>query len=648
MCGSDATFTRVILLPQGKFDEFIKGSAAKRREILRELAGFEIFERMRQQAQKQADLLKTEYEAVERQLDSLEAPTVESITEQQKELATLEQQLPTFNEAVLKAQKVLDDEEKLFKDITRLATLQQELASLNARGSEIENLLVRLQQAQTADQIKGNYALVQDARARHKQAQTATKLAQKCLTQAQAKLDLQKAKLDEAIAYQKVMEPQLKAREDALTSAKSYEYQRQQHETEVARAKKILAQRADMLALAVQELNNAKVNVQQASKQAEEEQKAIAQYSPGGTRLEHLKQVSPLLGSWKLIQAQTLKSRQRLEKTIQEKLTAFSTHQATVLKLEQAELALQEAQAAWEAAEVTNTLAIQKDHAAALRQTLHNGDSCPVCSGIYSESQIKPLPAVSLVDTTSLRNQKAATEKGQKATQNSSIKAEATLENLQHKELEARQDLATIEANLTDLQQQISTVLQTDSWEVDALLEELEVLQESDAKYHQAKAEEKQAAVVVRETQQALQSAHNTHATTTAESEAATKEVERWQQQLQIVELKLHELTQGQPYKTLLQALEREQQVLKLQLQQATESYQAAEKSAIQSEAENKQAGNAAASARIQQEQLQTTWEAALAGQGLPKRALFWLKLTLHSKLVGKKQSPITANKKFS
>jgi exonuclease SbcC len=44
------TFTRVIILPQGQFDEFLKGEASKRREILRQLAGFQIFEQMRKAA----------------------------------------------------------------------------------------------------------------------------------------------------------------------------------------------------------------------------------------------------------------------------------------------------------------------------------------------------------------------------------------------------------------------------------------------------------------------------------------------------------------------------------------------------------------------------------------------------------------------
>jgi exonuclease SbcC len=609
------TFTRVILLPQGKFDEFIKGSAAKRRDILRELAGFEIFERMRQQAQKQADLLKTEYEAVERQLASLEAPTVESVTEKKEELATLEQELPTLNELVLKAQKDLDEEEKLFADITRLASLQQELASLNARGDEIENLLVRLQQAQAADQIRGKYVLAKDAKARDKQAQTAALLAQECLTKAKAELAKQKAKLDQAIAHQKIVEPQLKAREDALASAKAYEYQRQQHEAEVARARKIQAQRAETLATMVQELDNAEVRVQAASNRAEEAQKAIAEYPPGGYRLQQLTRVAPLLSQWQILHKQLLCLTRKLETATAERGNALTTYQEAASKLEKVSLALKEAHTARQAAEAANT-------AAFLRMSLHTGDSCPVCSGVYPEMhQLPPLLKFSGDDIASLQKREAADSESHKKAQSDMTKTETALEFCRQKESESAYALEASQTELAGVQQQISAVLQASSWEVDALNQELEVMQESDAKHHRALVEQKDAAAMLRETQQALQSARNTHATAIVESEAATKEVERWQQQLQIVELKLHELTGSQPYKTLLQALEREQQALKLQLQQATESYQPAEKSAIQSEAENKQAGDAAASTRIQNEHLQTTWEAALATAGFTEES---------------------------
>ncbi|HEY9835796.1 MAG TPA: SMC family ATPase, partial [Vampirovibrionales bacterium] len=84
------TFTRVILLPQGQFDEFLKGNTGKRREILRQLAGFEIFERMRKETNDLARLLKQELAAIERQIADLEVPDAIAIQGQRSQLAALE------------------------------------------------------------------------------------------------------------------------------------------------------------------------------------------------------------------------------------------------------------------------------------------------------------------------------------------------------------------------------------------------------------------------------------------------------------------------------------------------------------------------------------------------------------------------------
>ena len=61
---------------------------------------------------------------------------------------------------------------------------------------------LRLHQAQAADQIKDNYALVKSARDRDKQAQASALSRQERLTQAEQELEQEKAKLDEVIAEQ--------------------------------------------------------------------------------------------------------------------------------------------------------------------------------------------------------------------------------------------------------------------------------------------------------------------------------------------------------------------------------------------------------------------------------------------------------------
>jgi exonuclease SbcC len=73
-------FTRSVVLPQGKFAEFLTGDAAKRRAILTELLGLELFKRMSQRANeiaKNAKVhLETKTELLEREYAGVDASAV--------------------------------------------------------------------------------------------------------------------------------------------------------------------------------------------------------------------------------------------------------------------------------------------------------------------------------------------------------------------------------------------------------------------------------------------------------------------------------------------------------------------------------------------------------------------------------------------
>jgi exonuclease SbcC len=615
------TFTRVILLPQGKFDEFIKGNKTKRREILRDLAGFEIFEKMRKQANEKATIVKKEYEFLERQLADLQLPSEVEFSEKEGELTTIEQQLPILNEEVLKIQKVLEQAEELFKNITRLASLQVELSQLNIKASDVSTLKLRLQEAQVADQIKDNYALVKSARDRDKQAQSRFLSAQQRLTQAKQQLEKQKAKLDEVIADQQIREPQLKAREEALNSAKNYDEQRQQHQIELVRIKDNQVQRKNNLDLAAQAFKDAQNSLEEATGQLQDAEVVLQEYLPGGMRLKQLKQVSPLLVNWKLLEEQTRKNQQKLEESNSQKQKAEKTYQNAVAKLEQAKLQLNKQEKLLQEAEQANQIVNQNNHASALRKILHDGDNCPVCNGTYRTETLLSLPESTLIDTTELSQQKATLEQAEKAAEKDVTTAETIVANFQAKELEYTQDLVSNQADLDELQQQISTLVQTEFWEVNALKQELQALEESDTKYHETLAQQKDATALARETQQALESTQKAHITALSEYQSATKEVERWEQKLQQIEIKLNQITGGKSYKILQAKLEKENLILQEQLQEANKTYETVNKNLIQRATENEEASKSAEEARIQKEQSQTTWEVALVSAGFTEES---------------------------
>ena len=63
-------FTRAVLLPQGKFDQFLAGDAGARRKILTDLLGLQIFERMAAHARRQAAASEVEIKTTRHFLDT--------------------------------------------------------------------------------------------------------------------------------------------------------------------------------------------------------------------------------------------------------------------------------------------------------------------------------------------------------------------------------------------------------------------------------------------------------------------------------------------------------------------------------------------------------------------------------------------------
>ncbi len=511
-----------------------------------------------------------------------------------------------------KLRSSLERAEKLFENIKRLSQLQNDLSKLRAKDGEIENLILQLQQVQAADQIKDNYALLKAARDEDKKAQAAVISAKKYLKQAQQELEKHNQKLEQIKAHEQEIAPQIKIREEALKSAENYEQQLQQYQGELERNKKNQSTRQENLFKLEKSLKQTEIKLKDAQKQTKQAELALNQYSPGGKRLEQLQEVLPFLSNWKLIDEQTCKSRQKLETIVSEKEEYQQNYQKAVVDLEKLQSILQEKQKLLQDAENTNNLAVQNNHAAALRSILHDGDNCPVCSGIYQKNKLPALLEIELVDTTELRMQKEAAEEDYKTAEKVVDRAKNYLENSKQKELESQQELQEIENQLANLQQQINIILKSETWEIDEINKEFKLLQESDKKYHESLTKKKDLAAIVIQTEQVLEAHRNAHKTASLEYDDAIAEVKRWEKQLQEVEIKLHELTGGKTCADLKAELEKDKQKLEKQLQQANESYQAADKTLIQYETQNKEAHKLAEETASKKSKLEQNWQVAL------------------------------------
>ena len=616
------TFTRAIILPQGKFDEFIKGDASKRREILRQLAGFEIFEQMRKEANELAKLLKQEREMVERQLAELSAPQADEVSQKRSQLVTLEQQLPEFDRAIIKAQKALDEEEQLFSQLARWIELQQELAKLNASSAEMTILAQRLERAQAANHLQGDWALVRSARSQYETAETAAVAARERSIKAHSELAVEQQLLDAAKGKSEALTPQIKAREDALAAAKVYEEQRAQLETEVALAQKTQQEKIRLLQAADKEVQAANNKFQAAGFRVTQVAAMLQQYSPGGKRLEQLQQIAPLLMEFQLVAKQEKTQQQQLDRSIAEKERTQQNYVEVTTNLEAAQIKLKKCGDDLEVAETANTEAARLESVAAVRISLNAGDMCPVCGGVHPESARLPaLPSSNMVDIAGLRRKLATANQVFQAAQMVVAEGRSAVSSCQQKELEIAQLLELTAHRVADLQQQITQVLENPQWEVLRLQQELAMLKEIDRQYRETEQQFQLASLEYDNFQQRFNFAAATQAAKQQEYQDAIAESDRRQQQLQSCVNALYQITEYQPYANLAKALEQDKKDSANLLKVAETSYQTAQNTAIQAAEREQQAGEVLALTTARKQQLNLDFSAKLTAADFTEEA---------------------------
>lgn len=607
------TFTRVIVLPQGQFDEFLKGNSTKRRELLRQLAGFEIFERMRKEASERVKQLDAQRKLMEGQLESLQAPTEAEMKEKQEQLKALEEKIPRLVEAATTAQKLLNDEERLFTQIQRRAELQEDLAKLEAQAPTIASLQQKLKEAQSASTLQADWVLLQEARNQAAKAENAVSSATETLIHAQAELATQRQKYELFKTQQAEVREQLEVRERNLTTAKAYEEQRQQYEQEVKQVSKTFKSKEQQRSEAEKELQVAQKKEQAARTQLAAANETLAKSSPGGSRLEILNQIVSSLTQWETINKTTQAARKKWDKALKDREKAESELIKVTSQHQQTDAKFQAAKAALKAAEQANAIATRHNHSAALRASLQPGDICSVCGGVYPEAhQLPPLSESAEVDITPLQESATAAEQAYHQASTALTQTQTKLETLQPQEYEYRQEWESHEAELSQYHAEVSAVLDTENWEISALKQEHQTVIDSNTQHQEVLAAQTKAANELEKWEQTLQFAQKSHAALLEEVQATSQDVEHRQRNLEEVKTKLHQLTEGKPYETLRQALERDKQGLERKLNVAEKSYQAADRGMIQAQEADKQARVAAESTRTQREQLEAQWEKAL------------------------------------
>jgi DNA repair protein SbcC/Rad50 len=566
------TFTRVILLPQGQFAEFLTGEARDRRKILRQLIpNFQIFESMRDKASQEAKRYEGSLAEVKAQLAGLEIPK-EEIRLSQDQFNVLKADYARLEEAIEQAQQQIMLEEQLLTSIRRLEELKHKLNSLKTESSKFDLLKQKLLKAQVANLLQSIWVLVQEGRNTYETAVKDAQTSVEKLTHIKIEVGVQEQKLNDA----KAIGSKLKANEEALTAAGSHEQRRVQFTSEVSQAEHFQSQRQAQLVKDENALQIAKTEVSTAEEQIQLVEREIGQYaSVSSERLMGLQKVLVELPNWERLTTQVKRSQKELDAAISTRAQEESTFKALVTKLEHAERVLQTTRTVLKQAETDYAVT-------ALRKSLHAGESCPVCNGLYPGETL--LPEISTVDLSQLEQQVKNAEHNYKKVLDESTNVHAKLAASHERESSCREGLQEQQADLAKVNQQIREILLVEFWDAEALKQEHKVLLDKEKRHTQALQKQQAALANLREKQQTFQFAQQTYETASSEYKLITDEVARRKSQLQeavqILDDALANLRQvlgNRPYQELKRLIEQQRQTFDPELEAVERAFNSAE-----------------------------------------------------------------------
>jgi len=605
------TFTRVIILPQGQFDEFLKGEASKRREILRQLAGFQIFEQMRKEASDRTSRYKSEREGLEKVIEGIQAPTLEEINAQQQELAVLEIAIPELEQRNRQNHKLLESEASLFAQLQQQIQITGKLTELRQDAEQIQAIEMQLRHAQMANSIAGTWTILQSSRQRLKPAIAELTQSTQILSQSQTHLASQQQILNQTRDHAQTAQEQIAMQESHLALAENLYIQQQQFTSELERADQNFQERSQVLKNAATAHQQAEIDWQATSQKLEEMELAIASSDNNPQRLEYLRQAAEPLAQWRMRKDSLAKQQQKLEQLQREKdelAQQLTKNQQFLIQLENS---FSKVSADLIKAESLNLQALQSNHANALRAELHDGDNCPVCNNSYSIQGLTELVKMESISTVELKKQKDIFEKQLGRLREDIAKFAANLANSQQQWQERSHEVSELETQVQTLHNQISQILQS-NWTADSILSDRQKLEQQALEYQKLIAAKSELVNVVWNLETKLMASRDSLKLAEVELQKATQERSQRQKQVQAIASQLQDITLGKSYEALRQEIAEQKEALRDRLQNAEAAHQQARENFVKSEATATKAQQNHGLAAIEDSQNQENWQTEL------------------------------------
>lgn len=382
-------FIRAVLLPQGAFDNFLRGQSKQRLELLIKLLDLERIPRIMQLANEKSKAAKSKCDFIEKELKHFQFINSEILAGLQTEKATLKSLEVSLKEQLVEQNKVLVELEVLKQFFDEKSLLEKQKAKLEEQNSFVEERRAKLQLAQKAaplakpltdfidvqQQLSKVVKKLAKLIPKLKQQKEVADLADEDLLAIKQKRDKRLPEIDsqlESIASVNSELKQLKALGGKLTLAEqaipsiTYSPEKwQEYQKRLGQLEKLTNARANLASLKKTTTKNLKALAKNLEKNLTTLEK-VAQ-----ARLQQAqKDVDKSQQALKTIQEASQETSQKIVEL--ESLLAKLTEQGKDLRQ-----VSEEAEQAYEAAEQTN-------RALVLRQHLHNGDICPVCEQVIT------------------------------------------------------------------------------------------------------------------------------------------------------------------------------------------------------------------------------------------------------------------------